>query len=180
MAACTRWKVLFPVLILCVSLLGMVVSVSGDAALIKDVCGKTSRPFYCKTCYEFYRQSSQENVKYLGRTSIRCAYSEFDIFRSTLGSLMINPKNLVPGLQNACNHCLFKLVSVDKQIKRALQSWQQALYASSSRQMWTAVNIINDCGRELMKFNLPKSLADQLVALGGFSEASVGVLNQIH
>lgn len=72
------------------------------------------------------------------------------------------------------------MVSVDNQIKSALQSWQQARYSISSGQMWVAVNIINDCGRELMKFKLPKSLADQLVALGGFSEASAGVLYQIH
>ncbi|XP_040993478.1 uncharacterized protein LOC121240087 [Juglans microcarpa x Juglans regia] len=180
MAACTRWKVLFPVLILCVSLLGMVVSVSGDAALIKDVCSKTSRPFYCETCYEFYSQSSKENVKDLGRTSIRCAFSEFDTFRSSLRSFMINPKNLGPGLQNACNQCLFMLESVDKKIQNAAEKWQKASYASSSLQMLIAVNIINDsCGRELMKFNLPKFLADQQVRLDGFCQASIGVLDQI-
>ncbi|KAF5448015.1 hypothetical protein F2P56_033527 [Juglans regia] len=181
MAACTRWKVFFPVLILCVSLLGMAVSVRGDAALIQDVCSKTSRPFYCKTCYELNRKSSQDqNVKDLGRTSIGCASLEFEIFRSTLRSLMINPKNLGPGLQDACNHCISLLEDVDKKLQNALLKWQHASYDSSSLQMFIAANILDDsCGREMKKFNLPMSLADKLVALDGFIQASIGVLDQI-
>ncbi|KAF5448018.1 hypothetical protein F2P56_033526 [Juglans regia] len=181
MAACTRWKVFFPVLILCVSLLGMAVSVSGDAALIQDVCSKTTMPFYCKSCYKFYRQSSQENVKDLGRTSIQCAFSVFDIFRSTLVSYMKGTKNLGPGFPNASNRCLSMLTSADRNIKNALETWQQARYASSTEQMWAAVILINDCEHELKMLSLiPKDLADQVVAVDGFCRASGGVLNQIH
>ncbi|XP_035541199.1 uncharacterized protein LOC109003393 isoform X2 [Juglans regia] len=181
MAACTRWKVFFPVLILCVSLLGMAVSVSGDAALIEDVCSKTTRPDHCKACYKLNSKSSQENVKDLGRLSIGCVFLELGIFRSTLGSLLKNTNDMGPEFLNACTSCSTMLVSVDKRIKDSLEAWQQARYETSTMHMWYAVSIINDCrGGLRMMVGLPKSLADQIIALDGFGQASYGVLDQIH
>ncbi|KAF5471349.1 hypothetical protein F2P56_011791 [Juglans regia] len=153
--------------------------VKGDAALIKDVCYKTTIPFYCKKCYQVFRQSSHEDVKALGRTAIDCSRTELAIFQSTFGDFYetINDAEF----KRASGTCLSNLVTVGNHMTSALQSWQGARYADSANQMLTAHKLtLQHCGYQFITAKLTLSLAKQLDTLMGFSEISNGVLKQIH
>ncbi|KAG2671461.1 hypothetical protein I3760_14G137300 [Carya illinoinensis] len=153
--------------------------VKGDAALIKDVCYKTSIPFYCKKCYQVFRRSSHEDVKALGRTAIDCSQTELAIFQSTFGSFY-KTINDVDGFKRASGICLSNLVTVGNHMKSALQSWQGGRYADSANEMLTAHKFTHQhCGYNFLTAKLTLSLAKQLDTLMGFAEVSYGVLKQI-
>ncbi|XP_059460147.1 pectinesterase inhibitor-like [Corylus avellana] len=156
--------------------LGLIAFVSGDAALINDVCGKTANPGSCHNCFNMYTRSSNEDVKALGRTSIDCASSQSLNLISAVGDALANAKNEV---KNAYIDCSTKLQSGDQQIASALQSWQSAHYADAGNKMLAALQFARDCGTDVQRFNPPPSVGNGLSALEGLCDAANGVLNQI-
>lgn len=100
----------------------LITFVSGDAAVINDVCGKTTRADYCPRCYDLYKRSAQEDAKALGRTSIDCSYNQFGILHTTIGDYVANAAD--KDFKSACVDCAFKLQSVEQHITNALLGWQ--------------------------------------------------------
>jgi pectinesterase inhibitor-like protein len=165
------------VLVVAVVFLGLIAFVSGNAALINDVCGKTANPGSCHNCFNMYTRSSNEDVKALGRTSIDCASSQSLSLISTISDILANAKDKE---RDAYVDCSTKLQSGDQQIAGALQSWQSASYADAGSKMLAGLQAARDCGSALQKFNPPPSVGNGLTALEGFCDAANGVLKQIH
>jgi pectinesterase inhibitor-like protein len=164
-------------IVLVAMFVGLIAFVSGDAALINTVCGKTANAGACHRCYNMYTRSSSEDVKALGRTSIDCASSQSLKVISDVGNLVANAKGKE---KNAYVDCSTKLQSGDKQIVNALQSWQNGHYADAGNQVLAAVQTASDCASGVKGSNPPPSLGDGLTALEGFCQAADGVLKQIH
>lgn len=166
------------VLVLAAMFLGLIAYVSGDAAIINNVCSKTTKANYCHKCFDMYHRSSHEDVKALGRTSIDCASLQSLNTMGLEGKFVVNATNKV--VKNAYLDCALKLLSGDQKITSALQSWQNARYVDAGNQMLAAQQAVRDCSVALQKFNPSPALVVELTTLQGFCQAADGVLKQIH
>jgi pectinesterase inhibitor-like protein len=166
------------VLVVVAMFVGLIAFVSGDAALINNVCRKTGNPVYCHKCYNMYSRSSHEDVKALGRTSLDCASVESLTVMGLVDKFVANATS--KALKNSYIDCALKLRSGDDQITGALKSWQNARYAVASNQMLLALNAARQCSTQLQKFRLSPALGNELRTLQGFCETANGVLKQIH
>ncbi|XP_059428560.1 uncharacterized protein LOC132162332 [Corylus avellana] len=166
------------VLVVVAMLVGLIAFVSGDAALINNVCRKTGDPVYCHKCYNMYSRSSHEDVKALGRTSLDCASLESITVMGLVDKFVVNATD--KAVKNSYIDCALKLRSGDDQITGALKSFQNARYAVASNQILVALNSARQCSTQLQKFRLSPALANELRTLQGFCAAANGVLKQIH
>ncbi|KAE8099265.1 hypothetical protein FH972_017261 [Carpinus fangiana] len=166
------------VIVVVAMFVGLIAFVSGDAALINNVCRKTRNPVYCHKCYDMYSRSSHEDVKALGRTSIDCASVESITVMGLVDKFVVNATD--KAMKNSYIDCILKLRSGDDQIAGALKSWQNARYAVASNQMLLALNAARQCTTRLQKFRLSLALGNELRTLQGFCKAANGVLKQIH
>ena len=172
--ACTS-KILVLLVPMFLSLIAEPHLVNGDAALINTVCSKTTSPYYCHLCFDWYKRSAQEDLIALGRTSIDCANYQ----RSVVANTLFNTNSTGRAAKSAIVDCSLKFHSAKGAVNNALVGWQDGHYIDASNQILVALKLAHECLDEIWSFNPSSFFSDRMYTFMGLCEASYGVLQQL-
>jgi pectinesterase inhibitor-like protein len=148
------------VLVVVAMFVGLITFVSGDVALINNMCRKIGNPMYCHKCYNMYSQSFHEDVKALGRTSLDYASLESIIIMGLMDKFVVNATN--KAMKNSYIDCTLKLQSGDDQITGALKSFRMHVMRWLAIRYYLLSMLPRQCSTQLQKFRLSPALGNEL------------------